>query len=317
MTMDQGQVEAAIKNLVELVLEYEKDFDCHFRIAGIPNGGIPVAIQLAAQLDRPYSVVGSVGFHDDPEITLIVDDLVDSGNTINPWMDKGFVCAVIGIKPSYTLNNIGDCRILYTHDFPDEWIHFWWEPENITEDPQRHVTRILQYLGEDPNRNGLLETPSRVVRSWQHIYGGYQIDPKSVFKEFDEPVQDDLIIMRNISFSSTCEHHMLPFIGKAHIAYIPKGNKVIGASKMIRLLEIYAHRLQIQERIAQQVCDALEKHLDCYGCACIIEAVHSCILCRGVGNSTAELVTPVLRGDLRKSENSALRAELYANISRP
>lgn len=176
------------------------------------------------------------------------------------------------------------------------------------------IKQIISHLGEDPNRPGLIETPDRVVRSWEQIYGGYTQNVQDVFKEFDEPVQDDLIIMRNITFASTCEHHMLPFTGKAHIAYIPKGNKVIGASKMIRLLEIYAHRLQIQERIAQQVCKALEDNLECYGCACIIEAVHSCILCRGVKNDTAELVTPVLRGNFRKKENAALRAELYANI---
>ncbi len=148
---------------------------------------------------------------------------------------------------------------------------------------QELIKEMIKLIGDDPNRSGLEETPERVIRSWKELYSGYEEDPQTVIcKWFEEgSAYEGLVYKKNIEFFSTCEHHLLPFYGKAHIAYIPNG-KYIGASKLSRLLDIYAKRLQIQERIGENVTDALMTFLDPKGAACIIEATHLCISCRGV-----------------------------------
>ena len=158
------------------------------------------------------------------------------------------------------------------------------------------VREYLIHIGEDPDRPGLRDTPKRIVRSWDELYKGYTQNPKDVFVTFDENnVQGGLVYLRNIEFASMCEHHMLPFTGVAHIGYIPDG-RVIGISKLARLLDIYAQRLQIQERIAEQITDALMEYLQPKGAACIIEAVHQCMKCRGVRKQNAVMGYSSLKG---------------------
>ncbi len=160
------------------------------------------------------------------------------------------------------------------------------------------VVEFLKYLGEDPNREGLKGTPDRVVKSYLELFSGYLKDPKdvmTVFSEKDVVHKDQIILLKNIEFYSTCEHHLLPFIGVAHLAYIPS-TKVIGISKLARILEIYARRLQIQERIGDQVTMALMNLLEAEGAACIIESKHLCINCRGIGKQNALMVTSSLKG---------------------
>lgn len=159
------------------------------------------------------------------------------------------------------------------------------------------IRECLLSIGEDPDRPGLLDTPNRVVRSWGELYQGYAQDPKDVFVAFDNEggTHGGLVYLKNIEFASMCEHHMLPFTGVAHIAYIPNG-RVIGISKLARLLDIYAKRLQIQERIAEQVTDALMQYLEPKGAACIIEGVHLCMKCRGVQKQNAVMGYSSLKG---------------------
>lgn len=178
-------------------------------------------------------------------------------------------------------------------------------------DPQILITRLLEYIGEDPNREGLKETPARVIKSYDKLFGGYKQKPESIMKTFTEGSCDEMVILKDITFHSTCEHHILPFSGIAHIAYIPNG-KVIGISKLARLLEIFARRLQIQERIGEQVTNALMKHLKPLGAACILEARHSCMSARGVEQQTSTMVTSSLTGVF--IEKPEVRAEFMRLI---
>lgn len=148
----------------------------------------------------------------------------------------------------------------------------------------KHIKYLIQAVGDDPLRAGVQETPERVVRSYEELFGGYNIDPVSVIKDFDEDMVDvtGLVYMKDVEFFSTCEHHLLPFTGVAHIGYIPCAGRVIGASKLSRILDVFARRLQIQERIAEQVTDALQKYLKPLGSMCVIEGQHMCMMCRGV-----------------------------------
>lgn len=158
------------------------------------------------------------------------------------------------------------------------------------------ITRILTAIGEDPNREGLLKTPERVVKSWGKLYGGYDEDPAEVLKTvFVEGSCDEMVLLKDIEFYSTCEHHMLPFFGRAHIGYIPSG-RVVGVSKLARLLEVYARRLQIQERLTTQVAEALVTHLSPKGVMVVMEAQHFCMTARGVEKQDSIMVTSAVRG---------------------
>ena len=172
---------------------------------------------------------------------------------------------------------------------------------------------VMEYIGEDTTREGLLETPKRIRKSWDKLYGGYQMDPKDLLKTFDKETYDQMVLLKDIEFYSTCEHHMLPFFGKAHIAYIPR-KKVIGVSKLARLLEIYARRMQIQERIGEQVTTFLTKELKAKGAACVIEAQPFCMTSRGVEKQNAKMVTSSLKGAFLKEPET--REELYSMIKR-
>ena len=177
-----------------------------------------------------------------------------------------------------------------------------------------YLEKILSYIGEDPQREGLSETPDRILKSWEKIFGGYDQKPEDILKVFsdkDSLSVGQIVLLKNTEFFSTCEHHFLPFTGKAHLAYIPQA-KVLGISKLARVLEIYARRLQIQERIGNQVTDALMKIAEPTGAACIIEATHHCMACRGVEKTSATMVTSSLKGEFLKNPKS--RQELMSLI---
>lgn len=177
--------------------------------------------------------------------------------------------------------------------------------------PYESVRNIIRHIGEDPTREGLVDTPSRVVRSWSELFGGYNKDPKSVFKTFEDGVCDELVLLKDVEWYSCCEHHMLPFFGKAHIAYIPNG-KIIGVSKLARLLEIYSRRLQVQERLCTQITKALDENLTPLGSACILEATHLCMVMRGVQKQNSTMVTSSLSGVFKEDINA--RSELLRLI---
>ncbi len=166
---------------------------------------------------------------------------------------------------------------------------------------------LIRYLGDDPCREGLKETPDRILRSYEELFGGYRRDPASVFKTFDDGACDEMVILKNIEFSSMCEHHILPFFGEAHIAYIPDG-RIVGLSKLARLLEIFARRLQVQERLTTQVTQALDNFLKPLGSACVIQAKHLCMSCLGVSKKNAVMITSSLTGVFRQAE---VRSEFF------
>lgn len=172
---------------------------------------------------------------------------------------------------------------------------------------RKAVETLLRYLGEDPGREGLRETPDRVLKSYTELFTGYKQDPASVLKVFEDGACDEMVVLRNIDFHSTCEHHMLPFSGRAHVAYLPD-RKIIGLSKLARIVEIYARRLQVQERLTTEITAALDLHLKPLGSACVVEATHLCMTCRGVHKQNAVMVTSSLTGEFR---DPAVRAEFF------
>ena len=157
------------------------------------------------------------------------------------------------------------------------------------------IRNLLIAIGEDPDREGLKDTPKRVVKSWDTLFGGYKQKPEDVLKTFFSIKCDEMIICKDIEFYSNCEHHILPFYGKCHIAYLPN-QKVVGLSKMPRLLEVFARRLQIQERLTEQIADSMMKHIEPLGVGVNIEAKHNCMVCRGVQKQNSVMVTTALRG---------------------
>ena len=169
------------------------------------------------------------------------------------------------------------------------------------------VGTILRFIGEDTTRDGLIDTPSRVVRAWREMTAGYSEDPAEILaRTFDES-SDEMIVLRGITFHSLCEHHLLPFYGTASVGYLP--GRVVGISKLARLVHCFARRLQIQERMTRQIAEAIEQHLDARGTGVVIRAHHLCMGCRGVRQEETEMVTSSMLGTLRSDATS--RAEFF------
>ncbi len=161
------------------------------------------------------------------------------------------------------------------------------------------IRRQLELLGEDPQRDGLLKTPSRVAKALSWLTRGYELDPKEVIGDaLFEEAHENMVMVRDIEMYSMCEHHMLPFFGKVHIAYIPNG-KIVGLSKLPRVVEVFARRLQVQERLGEQIANALDEVLQPKGVGVVIEAVHLCMMMRGVEKQSARTITSSLRGQFR------------------
>jgi GTP cyclohydrolase I len=258
-------------------------------IYGVPKGGM-----LAAGFLKHAKVT-----HDPSKATMILDDIIDSGTTEERYSQ---------LFPKIPFVSLIDKRI----NSDCGWVTFPWERDSaIPESIHDNITRQLQYIGEDPKREGLIETPNRVVRSWDELFAGYKQDPASVFKVFESDGYNQIVLLKGSDFYSVCEHHMLPFYGKCHVAYIPNG-KVIGVSKLARLVDVFAKRMQIQERIGEQVTDALMQYLQPKAAACVIKACHLCMRIRGVSKQHSTMVTSSLRG-VFLNESSA-RAELFSLI---
>lgn len=174
------------------------------------------------------------------------------------------------------------------------------------------VKTILQAIGEDPEREGLLRTPTRVAKAYAELTGGYRVDPDALINDAIFTVHyDEMVVVRDIHFYSLCEHHLLPFYGHAHVAYIPNG-KVIGLSKIPRIVEMYARRLQVQERMTVEIADFLDMHLHPAGVAVVAEGVHMCSVMRGVRKENASMVTSAMRGTFKTDSKS--RSELFELI---
>ena len=178
---------------------------------------------------------------------------------------------------------------------------------------ERAVREILEAVGEDPDREGFQETPSRVARMYEEIFSGLDSDPKEHLKIFNEGGRhEELVLVKDIPLYSVCEHHLLPFIGRAHIAYIPKDGRIIGLSKFARIVDCFARRPQVQERLTAQIADFLYEELEPLGVAVFIEAEHLCMTMRGARAAGSSTQTSALRGCMRSDAKT--RAEVMAML---
>lgn len=178
------------------------------------------------------------------------------------------------------------------------------------------VRTLLRWAGDDPAREGLLDTPARVARAFEEWFGGYKEDPEEYLKRTFEEVEgyDEMITLRDIRFESHCEHHLAPIIGKVHVAYLPT-NKVVGISKLARVVETYARRLQVQEKMTAQIANSIQKVLEPKGVAVVVEGAHQCMTTRGVHKPGVTMVTSTMLGEFRK--NPMTRREFLTVIGNP
>lgn len=268
-------------------------------IWGVPKGGVFAALAAQSSFTLLDGRTFSLSLVEDPALAdLYVDDIIDSGRT------RERVIREHGEKPFYAL-------VDKTNGDPPNWFDFPWERACDTGDVKENVVRLMEFIGEDPTREGLRETPDRVVRSYSELFSGYGRKPEDVLKTFDGEGYDEVILVKDISLTSFCEHHWLPFEGVAHVAYIPNG-RIVGLSKIARLVDVFARRLQVQERLTIQVASALMEHLKPLGAACVIDARHSCLTCRGARQPDARMRTSCLLGAFRDKPEA--RAELFSLI---
>ncbi len=264
------------------------------KIYGIPRGGVAPAYLLAGMIDG--RVVNSPS-----EANFIIDDLVDSGATMTRYARQ------YPNTPRGALFWKGHHRLANTCAFGsfhvglqavDQWLVFpWEESEDHDTSAEDAVVRMLQAIGDDPNREGLLETPRRVVKAWGEWFKGYGQDPADFMKTFEDGAEgcDEMVLLTDIPVYSHCEHHVTPFIGIAHVAYIPNG-KIVGLSKIARVVEVFSRRLQVQERLTNQIANCLEDHLKPLGVAVVIKAKHFCMATRGVKMPNVDTTTSAMRG---------------------
>lgn len=184
------------------------------------------------------------------------------------------------------------------------------------EEAEEAVRTLIRWTGEDPNREGLMGTPDRVVRAYEEWFSGYAMDPHEILKRTFEETDgyDEMVVLRDIRFESYCEHHIAPIIGKAHVAYLPS-ERVVGISKLARLVEAFAKRLQIQEKMTAQIANAIQDELQPHGVAVVIEAAHQCMTTRGIHKPGTQMVTSRMTGAFRTNEKT--RREFLAMIGTP
>lgn len=253
-------------------------------VYGVPRGGVPVAYMLTG---------GNIAIRvaETPhEADVIVDDVIDSGRTMNRYRREHG-------KDFFALTDF-----LETPKKRGEWVVFPWEmgasaEEAVDQSGDDIVIRLLQRIGEDPKREGLRDTPQRVLRAWAEWTAGYTQDVGKVLKVFADGREgyDEMVVEKDLPFYSHCEHHLAPFFGTATIAYIPD-KSIVGLSKLGRVLDIFARRLQVQERLTVQVVEALMRHLKPRGVAVLIKARHLCMESRGYNKQGHVTVTSALRG---------------------
>lgn len=177
------------------------------------------------------------------------------------------------------------------------------------------IKTMMLYVGENPSREGLIKTPQRVKKSYEFIFGGYKENPKEILESaLFTSTNDEMVLIKDIEFYSTCEHHLLPIIGKAHIAYIPDG-KVVGLSKIPRVVDVFARRMQIQEQLTEQIADAIMQSINPKGVGVVIQARHMCMEMRGVEKINSTTTSSALRGLFKKDEKT--RSEFFSLINSP
>ena len=271
------------------------------RVYGIPRGGIPAVYLLAQALGPTCTIVDNV-----QDATIIVDDIIDSGATMQKYASSSARKVALFGKTGV------DYPGVLVGERVSGWVVFPWEGDAVGSATDI-VTRTLQYIGENPERSGLLETPSRVVKAWGEWFAGYKMNEKEIFKVFEDGAEnvDEMVVLTNIPVHSMCEHHMAPFYGVAHVGYIPSG-KIVGLSKIVRLVRMNSRRLQVQERLTNQIADAMQRNLNPKGVAVVIRAQHSCMSTRGACVTGVDTITSAMRGALH--DEVAARAEFFSLI---
>lgn len=296
MHYDWQAIEAAVLLLAEELRK--KATPGHVRVYGVPRGGCLPAVLVARHLGLPMTINPS------PTDTIVVDDLIDSGATLGPYVEAGYLCGALYRKESSPTLGAAVGAVA-----KDAWLVMPWEIGSEDHGPEENVRRLLQHIGEDPTREGLLDTPKRVVKALTEMTAGYLLDPAQVLGTTFGDTCDEMIVVSPIEFTSTCEHHLLPFTGTATVGYVP-GDRVVGLSKLPRLVDLFAHRLQIQERMTNQIADAIEEHLRPRGVGVILSAHHTCMSCRGVRKQGTQMTTSALRGYMK--DDPKARAEFLA-----
>ena len=261
----------------------------------IPRGGVPVAYAVYDRTECPIVIVNNPG-----EADFFIDDIIDSGATMQRYCDE---------HPGRAFFALVDKT---AGEYKDEWVVFPWEKDkdHIDNSAEDIVTRLIQFIGEDPKREGLVETPRRVLKAWEHWTSGYHKNAKEILKAFEDGAEScDEMVVRVVPFYSHCEHHLAPIIGNAVVAYIPD-RKIVGLSKIDRVVDMFARRLQVQERMTNQIAEAIQENLAPKGVAVWINARHLCIESRGVQNQNSATDTVAVRGVFRG--NLQTRAEFLA-----
>lgn len=257
---------------------------------GVPRGGIPVAY-LVIWAFRELGYKGAQLASTPHTADLIVDDIIDSGATRNRYRESH------PTTPFYAI----------IESSGEGWYVFPWE-DNTEGSFGDNIRRLLQFVGEDPDRGGLSETPDRVAKAWRFWCSGYDKDPKDILKVFEDGAErcDEMVVVKDIPLYSHCEHHLAPIFGTATVGYIPDG-QIVGLSKLSRLVDLYARRLQVQERLTNQIADALETHLKPKGVGVVIKARHLCMESRGICQQGHHTITSALRGVIKEKPDA--RAE--------
>ncbi len=271
------------------------------RIYGVPRGGVPAAliVQKWLSCEEPgimFEIVGNAEGAD-----LIVDDIIDSGRTRAAYATRVPLASFIALIDKTK----GDAN--------DRWVVFPWEVDGQATDDSftDNIVRLLQFIGEDSTREGLKETPARVAAAWQHWTAGYDKEAAAILKCFEDGSPesescDEMVVVKDIPLYSKCEHHLADIFGTATVAYIPKG-RIVGLSKISRLVDMFARRLQVQERMTNQIADSLYDHLQPLGVGVIIRARHMCMESRGICQQGHHTITSALRGVIKT--NPQARAE--------
>lgn len=242
-------------------------------VYGVPRGGAVVAGLVGRDLD--FQATQSL-----EAATLIVDDIVDSGRTKERYAR---------LRPGVPFLALVDKS---NGDKDLGWVVFPWEEPDPSKDLEDTVVRQLEFIGQDPKREGLLKTPGRYLKALKELTEGYGMDPKAILGTVFSEACDEMVVVRDIPFWSLCEHHLLPFQGHATVGYIPDG-KVVGLSKLARLVHAHARRLQVQERMTHDIAGDIEAHLSPQGVGVVVRASHTCMAMRGV-RTPAEMLTSSL-----------------------
>ena len=267
------------------------------RVFGVPKNGLVLAQRLKISYPSEVRIV-----YKPTDADILLDDVLASGQTMKHFTD---------------LNPEAEVRVMFDKRKPEiaalGYIRFPWE--DYKKDTENIVVQTIEMIGDDPKRPGLVETPDRVVRSWKELYSGYQIkNPGKILEKlFQAPgSSDEMIIVKNIKVFSTCEHHLIPFFGQASVGYIPSDDWVVGASKIPRLVDVYARRLQIQERLTHEIGSTFWEYVKPKGFGIVMECQHLCMKSRGVNEPNSSLITSAMHGIFRK--DSAVRTEFLNRI---